>query len=248
MNNKIRVMIFIPAIDIKDNKCVRLYKGDMKRYKVYKNSPIEVIDEFQLQTLGTLHIVDLDGAVCGKPKNYRTIKEFIDLTNCDIQLGGGIRTMDTIERYFDIGVTKVILGTSVLSDMSFLSEACYKYPGRICVSIDTLNGIILDMGWTNNTGRKDHEIMDMIAGFNISFVVWTDINRDGVMEGINTTGLLRVINKSRLPVVVSGGVTTVADLIFLRNNLNNSLAGVICGKALYEGSISIDIMKQIGDD
>ncbi|PIM96037.1 1-(5-phosphoribosyl)-5-[(5- phosphoribosylamino)methylideneamino] imidazole-4-carboxamide isomerase [Candidatus Hodgkinia cicadicola] len=241
-------MIYIPAIDIKDNKCVRLYKGDMNRYKVYKNSPTEVIDEFQLQTLSTLHIVDLDGAVCGKPKNFRTIKEFVDLTNCNIQLGGGIRTMDTLERYFDIGVTKVILGTSVLSDMRFLSEACYKYPGRICVSIDTLNGMILDMGWTNNTGRKDHEIIEMIAGFNISFIVWTDINRDGVMEGINTTGLLRVINKSRLPVVVSGGVTNVADLIFLRNNLNDSLAGVICGRALYEGSISIDIIKQLEDD
>ncbi len=139
-------MIYIPAIDIKDNKCVRLYKDDMNRYKVYKNSPTEVIEEFQLQTLSTLHIVDLDGVAYGKPKNFRTIKEFVDLTNCDIQLVGGIRTMDTIERYFDVGVTKVILGTSVLSDMRFLSEACYKYPGRICVSIDTLNDMILDMG------------------------------------------------------------------------------------------------------
>ncbi len=118
----------------------------MKAYKIYKNSPIEVIDEFQLDASSILHIVDLDGAVYGKPKNFNLIKSFITLANCNIQLGGGIRNMDTVERYLDIGVSKIILGTSVLTNTSFLYNACYKHPGRICVSVDTLNDMILDRG------------------------------------------------------------------------------------------------------
>ncbi|PIM95774.1 1-(5-phosphoribosyl)-5-[(5- phosphoribosylamino)methylideneamino] imidazole-4-carboxamide isomerase [Candidatus Hodgkinia cicadicola] len=241
-------MVYIPAIDVKDGKCVRLYRGNMKEYKIYKNSLIEIIDEFQLDSLSTLHVVDLDGAVCGKPKNYNAIKNFISLANCNIQLGGGIRNMDTVERYFDIGVVKVILGTSVLDNLSFLYDVCYKYPGRICISIDTLNGMVFDKGWTNNTGRKYHGIIQRIINLNINSVIWTDISRDGTMAGVNIDGLLKIIKETGLPVIASGGVTNVSDLIYLKNNLNDSLAGVICGKALYEGAISIDIIKQIKDD
>ncbi len=238
-------MHFIPAVDIKDGKCVRLYMGKMSSLKTYSVSPVLIAQELKFFNSGWIHVVDLDGAVLGCPCNVKAIKVLISNMDCNFQLGGGIRDMNTIDLYFNMGVNKVILGTSVLEDLDFVRNACLRYPGRIGLSIDTLDGMILTKGWTNNTKVNYNDIFCTLSDMNISFIVWTDVAHDGTMNGINVFELTQIIKLSRIPILVSGGISAVSDLIELHNSFNNVLAGVICGRALYERSISLEVAQYV---
>lgn len=241
-------MYFIPALDIKDGKCVRLHKGNMLNCKVYSSNPLDIIKDFKLSCDDWLHIIDLDGAVCGSPKNLEIIHKLVSNLDCNIQVGGGIRNINTVKNYLEMGVNKVILGTSVLENPDLINEISTYYPGKIAISIDTLNGMVLTKGWTSTTNMSYEKVLDLLSNLNISSIIWTDIDRDGTMHGINIKGLERVISNSKIPVIVSGGVSNILDLINLKNNFSDKLAGVICGKALYEGVISLDVAMRIIQD
>ncbi len=238
-------MYFIPAIDIKNEACVRLYKGKFEKYKIYGNDPLEVVQKYKLDQADWLHIVDLDGAVVGDSQNMYIIKEIIKSVSCRIQVGGGIRHFSTIEKYLSMGVNRVILGTSVLEDFDFVRQASNLYYGRLIISIDTVNGYIATDGWTKTTGIRYNQVLDKLLNLGIAAIIWTDINRDGTLIGINTVGLCDFIKASRIPVMVSGGLSGIRDLIELYNAFKYKLAAVIAGKAIYERFITVKMGREI---
>ncbi|XXN19813.1 MAG: 1-(5-phosphoribosyl)-5-[(5-phosphoribosylamino)methylideneamino]imidazole-4-carboxamide isomerase [Candidatus Hodgkinia cicadicola] len=232
-------MQFFPSIDIKDGKCVRLYKGRLEEYKIYEDSPLAAVHKYSLDRAAWLHVVDLDGAVAGAPKNMEVITNLIRSVDCQVQVGGGIRDLSSINKYLSVGASRVILGTSVLTDFRFVSKVSKRHLGRIAVSLDTSKGYIAKQGWTKLSKTSFEQILPKLAGLRLSALVWTDINRDGTLTGVNTTDLVKIINVSKLPVIVSGGVSSLEDLNNLHKRFGNSIAGVISGKAIYERLFSV---------
>ena len=225
-------MIIFPAIDLKDGKCVRLYKGDFSKATIFNKSPFRQMQKFEKMGFKYLHLVDLDGALKGKSKNK----------NLNVQLGGGIRTLKQISFWIKNGVSKVILGTTAINNPKILIKACSLYPKRIAVALDIRGKIIATNGWLQNTNTKLEKFIKKFARLDICYFIITDIDRDGTKQGINLKKFKKILKITNIPLVASGGVKNISDIIKLKKIQN--LAGVIVGRALYETNIKIIDLKK----
>ncbi len=232
-------MIIIPAIDIKDGKCVRLFKGEEEKVTVFSDHPSEIAKEWEDAGAKWIHVVDLDGAFQGKPKNYNVIKSIVEAVSCPVQVGGGIRNIDTVREYIAMGVKRVILGTAAFSDQEFLKNACSEYPQEIAVGIDTKDGKIAVKGWTEVIDQSTEQVMQNMREAGVSVILNTNVDRDGTMEGINIEGAKEFIESSSIPVIASGGIATMEDLEKLASIEHLGLYGAILGKSIYTGSINL---------
>src|SRR5678816_538396 len=230
-------MLIIPAIDLKDGTCVRLEQGRMDKATVFSKEPGKTASQWAQKGARRLHVVDLNGAMVGKPRNESAIKEIIANVDSDIpvQLGGGIRDLDTIERYLDDGVSFVIIGTAAVKNPGFLHEACDAFPGHIIVGLDAKDGQVATDGWSKLT---KHDVIDLAKRFQdygVEAVIYTDIGRDGMMSGVNIEATVRLAQALAIPVIASGGLSSLADIEKLCAVEEVGISGVICGRAIYSG-------------
>jgi len=232
-------MIIIPAIDLKDGKCVRLFKGEEEKVTVFSENPSQVAMQWEESGAKWIHVVDLDGAFSGKPKNFDVIKSIVDSVSCPVQVGGGIRNLHSVREYVKIGVKRIILGTAAFSDEGFLKEACREFPEEIAVGIDTKNGKIAVKGWTEVIDESTEEVLGNLHDAGVSVVLNTNIDRDGTMEGINIESAREFMHNSPIPVIVSGGIAALEDLEKLASIEHLGLYGAILGKSIYTGSINL---------
>lgn len=233
-------MIIIPAIDIKDGKCVRLAQGKFDRVTTYADDPVEMALSWMEKGAERIHIVDLDGSVAGKPRNADIILNIARNVSVPIQVGGGIRNMETIEYYLDHGVSSVILGTTALQNEGIVWEACEKFPNMIILGIDALAGHVAVRGWTQTTEKKAMDLARHYENFPVKAIVYTDIERDGMSTGINVEATKELARAVRIPVIASGGVASLADIENLMAVTDCAFYGVIIGRALYTGAISLE--------
>jgi len=236
-------VIIIPAIDIKQGRCVRLIQGRMEKETVYSDFPHEVAKRWQMLGAERLHIVDLDGAICGLPKNVSSISKIIESIDIPIQVGGGIRDIDTIKRYIDMGVEWVILGTVALENKTLLGKACKIFPERIIVSIDAVEGKVAIKGWKKDTKESVLDVAKRMEEYGVFSLIFTDIKRDGMLSGPNIDAIEKLANSISISIIASGGVTTLDDIKKLKRLESVGVSGVIIGKALYERTI--DLKKAI---
>ena len=232
-------MIVLPAIDLKEGKCVRLEQGLMDRDTVYHDNPAEQARIWQEQGGELLHIVDLDGAFAGIPKNRDAIKAIVEAIAIPSELGGGIRDMQTIEAYLELGIDRVILGTVAKENPKLVEEACKKYPGRIVVGIDARDGLVAVRGWADVTAKKATEMAREMAGFGVEAIIYTDIARDGMMQGPNIEATRKLAESIDIPVIASGGLSSLDDIRRLMAIESAGVTGVITGKAIYSGAIDL---------
>ena len=239
-------MKIFPAIDIKDKKCVRLIKGDFKNKTEYKASPIDQAAKFKDHGFKNLHIVDLDGALTGKTVNLDIIKEIISKYDLKIEIGGGVRKIESIKRYIDTGVEKVILGSGAIKNKEFLKEACEKFKNQIALGLDAKNGNLSVSGWKENLDIKTIDFLKDVNDFGVSRVIYTDINRDGMKTSPNYEETVKIADLSSCPVVISGGVSSINDIKKAKELNNKKIEGIIVGKAIYDGDIKLDeLAKEI---
>ena len=231
-------MLVIPAIDLKDGRCVRLRQGDMADETVYSDDVTEVARRWQQQGAGLIHVVDLNGAVDGEPKNLPHIESVMKAVRVKVQVGGGIRTIDTVRRYINAGVSRVVLGTAALTNRALLDLACQEFPQRIVLGLDARDGRIAVKGWTTVSDVKAIDLLKELSGCAIAAVVYTDIARDGMLNGPNIPALKEVVEYSSFPVIASGGITRLEDLQAVRS-LGRKIEGAIVGKALYDGKLDL---------
>lgn len=232
-------MLLIPAIDLKEGHCVRLKQGDMEDATVFSEDPAAMARHWLSQGARRLHLVDLNGAVAGKPKNEAVIKSITAAVGDDIpvQLGGGIRDLDTIERYLDDGITYVIIGTAAVKNPGFLHDACGAFPGHIIVGLDAKDGKVATDGWSKMTG---HDVVDLARKFEdygVEAVIYTDIGRDGMLTGVNIEATVRLAQSLRIPVIASGGIASLKDIRALCKVESEGIMGAITGRAIYEGTL-----------
>ena len=232
-------MKIFPAIDIKDKKCVRLVKGDFDNKTVYEMSPVDQAGRYKDHGFKNLHIVDLDGALTGETVNLDIIQEIVNKYDIMIEVGGGIRTIDGIEKYTNVGVEKVILGSAAIKDKNFLKEACQKFPNKIALGLDAKDGYLSVSGWKENSNRLTLDYLKEVNDFGASRLIYTDINRDGMKQSPNFEETSKVADVSNCPVIISGGVSSIDDVKNAKN-LNNNIEGIIVGKAIYDGDIKLD--------
>ena len=232
-------MIVIPAIDLKDGRCVRLEQGLMERDTVFCDSPAEQALQWQGQGAELLHIVDLNGAFAGEPKNRSSIEAIVKTINIPTQLGGGIRDMKTVEAYLSLGVGRVILGTAALRNPDLVKDACKSFPGRIVVGIDAKNGMVAVQGWAEVTDIRAVEMAREFEGYGVSAIIYTDISRDGMLSGPNIEATRELAEAISIPVIASGGVSRMADIENLMAIEASGVIGVITGRAIYTGAISL---------
>ncbi|MBW2452122.1 MAG: 1-(5-phosphoribosyl)-5-[(5-phosphoribosylamino)methylideneamino]imidazole-4-carboxamide isomerase [Deltaproteobacteria bacterium] len=232
-------MIVIPAIDLKDGKCVRLEQGLMERDTVYSDDPAAMALHWQSEGGELLHLVDLDGAFAGKPKNQDAIKAIVDTISIPLELGGGIRDLQTIEAYLDLGVGRVILGTVAKEQPSLVAEACRAFPGRIVVGIDAKEGLVAVRGWAEVTEKKATELAQEMEAFGVAAIIYTDIARDGMMQGPNLEATKALAEAISIPVIASGGVSRLEDIHNLLAIESSGIEGVITGKAIYSGALNL---------
>jgi phosphoribosylformimino-5-aminoimidazole carboxamide ribotide isomerase len=231
-------MIIFPAIDLKDGKCVRLYKGDFNKTTIFNSSPYNQALQFKKKGFTDLHLVDLDGALKGRSKNKKVIIKIIKNTSLNVQLGGGIRTLKQISFWIKNGVSTVVVGTMAVKNPKILKKACDLFPGRIAVALDVRNDFLAIKGWVEQTKIKFIDFVKKLENFGVSKIIYTDINRDGTKIGVNIVKLKKIINIVNIPVVASGGVSNIADIKKLSNI--DQLEGVIVGKAIYDKTISLN--------
>lgn len=233
-------MIFLPAIDLKDGQCVRLVHGDMEQVTVFSDDPGAKARQFVAEGTEWLHVVDLDGAFAGNPKNAEAVKSIIAaLDTVPMQLGGGIRTMETIDFWLDAGVRRVILGTVALTDPDLVFAACKKYSGRIVVGIDAKDGMVATEGWAKVSDMKAIDLARNFEEAGVAAIIHTDISRDGAMVGPNWQASLEMAKAVSIPVIISGGVSSMDDLQELKENCGTFISGVISGRAIYDGAFSV---------
>ena len=232
-------MIILPAIDLKEGKCVRLEQGLMDRDTVYNENPGAQARIWQEQGGELLHIVDLDGAFAGVPKNRAAIKAIIDAIDIPSELGGGIRDMQTIEAYLELGIDRVILGTVAKENPALVEEACKKYPGKIVVGIDARDGLVAVRGWADVTEKQATEMAKEMEGYGVEAIIYTDIARDGMMQGPNIEATRALAESISIPVIASGGLSTLDDIRRLMAIESSGVTGVISGKAIYSGAIDL---------
>ena len=231
-------MKIFPAIDIKDKKCVRLIKGDFDNKTEYKNSPVDQANIFKDHGFKNLHIIDLDGALTGETVNIDIIQEIVKKSNLGVEIGGGIRSFESIQKYLDAGVEKTILGSAAIKDKNFLKEACQKFPGKIALGLDAKDGKLSVSGWKESSNKSTLEFLKDVNDYGVSRLIFTDINRDGTKEGPNFDETLKVASISNSPVIISGGVSSINDIKKARNLKNTE--GIIVGKAIYDGDIKLE--------
>ena len=232
-------MIFFPAIDIKSGKCIRLEKGSLKKIKYYNTDPVEQSVKFNEEGCKWLHIVDIDGAFAGKPINEKCVYQIKSSSKCNIQVGGGIRSIKAIENYIDNSVDRIILGTIALQNPGFVIEVCKKFPNKIAVGIDSKNDLVATNGWVKNSKIKTEELVKKFEDVGVSVIIITDINKDGLLQGMNFELIKKITSRTSSKIIASGGVSNLEDLRKLKRIKNENLEGVISGKAIYEDKFSI---------
>lgn len=233
-------MIIIPAIDIKDGKCVRLAQGDFNKVTVYADNPLDMALEWMQKGAQLIHVVDLDGSVAGSPRNAGKILEISKKIPVPLQVGGGIRNMETIDYYLGNGVASVILGTAALQEEQFVRLAGNKYPGKIILGIDALEGYVAIRGWTQKTAETAVDLARRYENYSLKAIVYTDIKRDGMETGVNIEATSKLAKEVSLPVIASGGVASINDIERLLAIKDCDIYGVIIGRALYTGAISLE--------
>lgn len=231
-------MIVIPAIDLKDGRCVRLRQGRLEEETVYSQDPAGMARRWESEGARLLHVVDLNGAVEGVPRNRAGVEAILKAVKIPVQVGGGIRDLATVEAYLAAGAERVVLGTAVVQDAGLLEEACRRFPGRVIVGVDAKDGRVAVRGWTAVADQEATDFVGRVAGLAVYAVIYTDIARDGMLEGPNLDGLRRMAAVCPVPLIVSGGITRTEDLRHLRA-LGPKVIGAIVGKALYEGRIAL---------
>ena len=231
-------MKIFPAIDIKDKKCVRLVKGDFDNKTEYKNSPVDQANRYKDHGFKNLHIVDLDGALTGETVNVDIVHEIVKKSNLKVEIGGGIRNFESIKKYIDTGVEKVILGSAAIKNKDFLKDACLKFPGKIALGLDAKNGKLSMSGWKESSNKSTLDFLKEVNNYGVSRLIFTDINRDGTKESPNFDETSKVASISNCPVMISGGVSSIDDVKKAKNMEN--IEGIIVGKAIYDGDIKLE--------
>tara|TARA_Y100001970_G_scaffold115211_2_gene143605 strand:+ start:27352 stop:28086 length:735 start_codon:yes stop_codon:yes gene_type:complete len=242
------MMILIPAIDIKDKKCVRLLKGDYSKETIYSENPLDVSKKWVEEGASLIHLVDLDGALEGSSINFPLIEQIVKSSNCKFQVGGGIRNIDTIEKYLSIGVERVIIGTAAFKDSSFLAKACQLYGERIAVGLDIKDGKIAVSGWNKKIDITMENALLNFKRVGVKMVILTSVDRDGTLEGFNEDLIQSYLKISDIPMIVSGGVRDSEDLEKISRLKSNNIFGVILGKSLYENRINFSNCIKVYQD
>ena len=243
-------MLIIPAIDLKDGRCVRLKQGDMSTATVFSDDPVAMARHWAAEGARRLHIVDLNGAIAGRPKNEKVIRDMIAAVGgqVPIQLGGGIRDLDAIESYLDAGVTFVVIGTAAVKNPGFLSDACYAFPGHVIAGLDAKDGKVAVEGWSKMTG---HDVVDLAKKFEeygVEALIYTDIGRDGMMTGVNIDATLKLAQAIKTPTIASGGLNSLKDVQAVCSQLApEGIIGAIAGRALYEGKLDLKKAQATAD-
>ena len=239
-------MKIFPAIDIKDKKCVRLIKGNFDNKTVYEISPIEQAGKYKDKGFKNIHIVDLDGALTGNTVNLETIQEIVNKYDLQIEIGGGVRSVESIKKYVEAGVEKVILGSAAIKNKDFLKEACKKFKNKIALGLDAKEGKLSAFGWKENLNIKTIDFLKEVNDFGVSRIIYTDINRDGMKTSPNFEETINVADISNCPVVISGGVSSISDIKKAKELNSKKIEGIIVGKAIYDGDIKLnDLAKEI---
>ena len=233
-------MKIFPAIDIKDKKCVRLVKGDFNNKTEYDMSPVDQAGKYKDHGFRNLHIVDLDGALTGETVNIDIIEEIVGKFDLKIEIGGGVRNFESIQKYTDAGVEKVILGSAAIKNKNFLKEACQKFPDKIALGLDAKDGYLSVSGWKENSNLKTLEFLKDVNNYGASRLIYTDINRDGMKLSPNFDETENVANNSNCPVIISGGVSSINDIKRAKDLGNKNIEGIIVGKAIYDGDIKLE--------
>ena len=243
-------MLIIPAIDLKDGHCVRLQQGEMKSATVFSQNPDAMAEHWLGQGARRLHLVDLNGAFVGKPVNEPAIRDIVDAIDgkIPIQLGGGIRDLETIERYLEDGISYIIIGTAAVKTPGFLHEACDAFPGQIMVGLDAKDGKIAVDGWSKVTGHDVIDLAKKFEGYGVEAIIYTDISRDGMLNGINIKATVELARELTIPVIASGGVTNLEDVRTLCGVETEGIMGVITGRAIYEGTLDFRKAQILADE
>ena len=239
-------MKIFPAIDIKDKKCVRLVKGDFDNKTEYQTSPEEQAEKYKDHGFKNLHIVDLDGALTGEIVNIDIITAIVDKFDLKVEIGGGIRNIENIKKYIDVGVDKVILGSAAIKDKNFLKQACERFPNKIALGLDAKDGYLSVSGWKENSNQLTLDYLKDVNDYGVSRLIYTDINRDGMKKGPNFEETSKVADTSNCPVIISGGVSSIDDIKKAKELNKNNIEGIIVGKAIYDGDIKLEeLVKEL---
>ena len=238
-------MKIIPAVDIKEGRCVRLAQGKVDQETVYSNDPLSMANYWDEEGAKTIHVVDLDGAFQGSPINAEIVKNIIYSSSVDIQVGGGIRTLEAIETYVKAGAYRVILGTIAQKEPEFVEEACRRFPNKIIVGIDARDGLVAVKGWVEVSEQKATDLAQKMKGYGIAGFIFTDISRDGMLQGPNLESIKEFADSAQLPVIASGGVSSLEDIKNLAKLESYGVNGVIIGKALYDKTLTFREAKDI---
>ena len=239
-------MKIFPAIDIKEKKCVRLLKGDFNKQTEYDISPVEQAKKYKENGFKNLHIVDLDGALTGQTVNLDIIQEIVSKFDLKIEIGGGVRSFESIQKYLDTGVEKVILGSAAIKNKNFLKVACEKFPNKIALGLDAKDGYLSVSGWKENSNQLTLDYLKEVNDYGASRLIYTDINRDGMKQSPNFDETSKVADTSNCPVIISGGVSSIEDIKKAKELNYKNIEGIIVGKAIYDGDIKLDeLVKEL---
>jgi len=242
-------MLLIPAIDLKDGRCVRLKQGKLDEETIFSEDPAEVARRWRDEGAERIHLVDLNGAFAGKPQNASVVRAIIDAVGAEVpvQLGGGIRSLDTIERYLDVGVSYVVVGTAAVKNPGFLHDACTAFPGQVLVGLDARDGKVATDGWSKLTRHDVVDLARKFVGYGVEGIIYTDIGRDGMMSGVNIEATVNLARAVNIPIIASGGLTNLGDVRALCAVQHEGIAGAITGRAIYEGTIQFNEAQQLAD-
>ena len=232
-------MLILPAIDLRGGNCVRLVKGDFKQETIYSEHPEEIALRWEGEGAEFLHVVDLDGALAGEPQNMDAIKQILQAVTIPVEVGGGIRSMESIDRLLSIGISRVILGSVAVHKEELVREACSAYGNRIVVGIDAKKGIVATDGWEKSASISAVELAKKLGAFGLETIIYTDISRDGTLSGVNVTETAHLARASGIKVIASGGVKSISDIEELKKRECDGIIGVIVGKSIYEGTLSL---------
>ena len=241
-------MQVIPAIDLKEGKCVRLKQGLMDQATIFSEHPAEMAKLWKSKGARRLHLVDLDGAFAGQQKNLSIIKEVIqEMGDIPIQLGGGIRNLDAVENLINIGIDSVIIGTAAITNPGFLHEACFAFPGQVIVGLDAKDGEVAINGWAKLTGHSVFEMAKKFEDYGVASIIYTDIGRDGMLQGINIDATVKLAENGNVPIIASGGLSDIKDIENLCAVANVGIKGVIAGRSIYEGTLYFEKANQLAE-